>query len=172
MRRSLFSVVTLAVAALMHIATQPVNEVPEVDDSGYSSSEVLDQDLQGQINGVEWEYALSDADFDVDDNDFSMSIVNDETQEICGFFTATHKLIFSMPNEVGAYDLAFGTATVTLVENLEDETPMNYIAIQGTVEVYSVKDGVIDAGMTVYANENTYVNGLFTATICNSDEMS
>jgi hypothetical protein len=72
----------------------------------------------------------------------------------------------TLPNQVGPYALSMDQHTVTLVENMEPDPPTHHIAMEGLVEVDSIEFDTISAGMSVIVDDDSWVNGTFTITIC------
>ena len=158
-RKQFFSMGALLLAAATHMATSQA--VP----AGFDE-EIQEQSLQGLINGVDWIFGSGVANYDSGNDEYLIRLYAEQVADPCNLQTDVNKILAGLPNQVGPYALSLGGRTVTFVENREDDSPMNFIAIEGEVEVYSVGLDTIEAGMAVLANENTWVNGKFTVTIC------
>lgn len=154
------SVVVLFAALTTHVATSE----PETG-TGFQE-DIQEQNLEGIINGVDWVFGSGVALFDADDDEYLVRLYAETSEDPCTLQSAVNKIVLSLPNQVGPYPLSLDGETVTLVEHRDDEAPMNYIAITGTVEVYSIEADVLAAGMAVYVDDNTWVNGTFSITIC------
>ena len=158
-RKHIFSICALSLAALTHIATsQPVPD-------GFEE-EIQEQTLQGLINGVDWIFGSGVAIYDASDDEYLLRLYAEQVEDPCTLQTSVNKILTTMPNQVGPYSLSLGGSTVTFVENRDDDSPMNFIAIQGEVNVTAIGEGTLEAGMAVLANDNTWVNGEFTVQIC------
>ena len=159
-RKKIISVCALLLASATHIATS--KSPPPI---GFEE-DIQEQNLQGLINGVDWVFGSGVAILDSEDNEFLVRLYAEAAADPCSLQTEVNKILLTMPNQIGPYELSLGTNTVTLVEERDDDAPMNYISVQGVVELYELGDDSLSAGMAVMANDNSWVNGQFDITIC------
>jgi len=92
-------------------------------------------------------------------------MVDEDITDPCNqFFFDQEQIFFSIPNQVGLYQLDFQTQTVTFFV----PPGTNFIAAEGAVEILSIDstNGIVTGRMDVTANENTFANGNFTLTFC------
>ena len=158
-QKHLLSISAFLLAAVTHIATS------ESTPQGFKD-DIQDHNLEGLINEVDWVFGSGVAIYDADDDEYLVRLYAEQVDDPCTLQSSVNKILFTMPNQVGPYALEFGQHTVTLVEDRESESPMNYIAISGTVEVYQIESQLISAGMAVYVDDQSWVNGQFELTVC------
>ena len=137
--------------------------------------EFIDQDLQGKISAIDWEYQSGKARIShFDDTKLSIDIYSETPdggdQCDAGAFTSSnYYIIFSIPNETGVYQLST-SQSVTFVDSSGDILN-NTIAMTGAVEILSIDtSGNVTGRMDVrYSyNDEDYVNGNFIAAYCES----
>ena len=159
-KNHLTSTVVLVVALTTHIATSSTEA-----ETGFQQ-DIQEQNLEGIINGVDWVFGSGVALFDAADDEYLVRLYAETSENPCTLQSSVNKIVLSLPNQVGPYPLALDGETDTLVEDRDEEAPMNYIAVTGNVEVYSIEADVLAAAMAVYVDDNTWVNGTFDITIC------
>jgi len=159
-QKHMLSAGILLLAALGHIATSE-SEAP----LGFQE-EIQEQTLEGIINGVDWIFGSGIAIYDANDDEFLVRLYAEQTNDPCTLQSSVNKILLTMPNQVGPYALSMEQHTVTLVEDRQPDPPMNFIATEGEVEIYGVEIDSISAGMAVYVDDNTWVNGTFDITVC------
>ena len=158
--KNLLSTAVLTAALGMHVATSSTE-----DGTGFQE-DIQEQNLEGLINGVDWVFGSGVALFDATDDEYLVRLYAEASENPCTLQSSVNKIVLSLPNQVGPYPLSLDGETVTLVEDRGDEAPMNFIAITGTVDVYSIEGGTISAGMAAYVDDDTWVNGTVDITIC------
>ena len=126
------------------------------------------QDLQGEIEGEVWVYRAGTAEISFFDNTkLSIDIYDVEPEggdacEFGVFSLGSDVVLFSVPNEVGLYELG-SPHTVTLFES---DTYMNYIATDGAVEILTIDSTAVTGRMDVAYDSDNHMNGNFTLTFC------
>ena len=142
------------------------------DKGNYSSSDIKDQVVQGQINGSEWSYLSGTAEIDYwDSTKISVSLYDSLIDGICDqFMVSTDRMVmFSVPGEEGEYQLSFnfsdGGQTVTMVYDTED-VPMNMIASEGIIIVDEITDTDITVSLVAHYGSDNAVNGTATVPLC------
>lgn len=143
------------------------------DDSGPSYS-FIDQNLQGVIDGISFTSQGGNFEEGFEEGKFSVSIYDiSEEGDICDVFgTESVFVLFSIPEEVGLYELSFDLSsfsgqTVTLVNpNGANGIPQNNIASTGAVEILTVSDTEITGRMDARFDGDNNVNGNFTLIFC------
>ena len=158
-RKQFFSISALVLAATTHIATS--QSVPD----GFEE-EIQEQVLQGLINDVDWIFGSGVAIYDSTNDEYLVRLYAEQVADPCNLQSDVNKILAGIPNQVGPYSLSLGGRTVTFIESRDGDSPMNFIAIEGEVEVYSVGPDTLEAGLAVFANDSTWANGTFTVTIC------
>lgn len=130
----------------------------------------IDQDLQGMVNGVEWTYASGFAEESFSDSTkYSIDLYAGDPSggDVCATGAFSHiddYVMFSVPKEVGVYDLGLSQGqTVTIYAG-----GTNYICVEGAVEIVSVTDTEIVGKLNAKSDNDNYVNGNFTVTLCAS----
>ncbi len=127
--------------------------------------EIQERPLQGIINDEDWVLG-SGAARPIEDGGVNVLLYADLSSEPCFLQSDLNKILAELPSQAGVVELEMNTQTVQLVETVPDESPINYLAVNGVIEVYSVTDDIVSAGMAVYANETTWVNGKFDIEMC------
>jgi hypothetical protein len=124
------------------------------------------QDLLGQINGVDWSYVYGTAKSRENGEKFFIELSPVQPEQPCRLVSGEDKLMFSVSAEEGEHELAFGKGTVTMVEFREEQSPMNHILARGVIDLIQIGDEEIRGRMDVGSTEKTWANGNFVVTIC------
>jgi len=126
----------------------------------------LDQNLQGEIDGTSWIFRTGTAEPSSSmPNQLSIEMVNEEIIDPCSqFFFDQEQIFFSVPNQLGLYQLDLQSQTVTFFI----PPGSNFIAGEGAIEIQSIdtSNGIVTGRMDVRANDNTSANGNFTLEFC------
>ena len=90
-----------------------------------------------------------------------------ELVNICDeFILSGLRVFFSLPKEVGVYELAFGSQSITLFDPAET---LNIIIVDGAVEILSVdlqEGGTVTGRIIGESDAQSFINGNFTAIYC------
>lgn len=143
------------------------------EDNGASYS-FKDQNLQGLIEGIAFDFKDGTASEGFEEGELFIKLINETepSEEACeAFGTEKVNVIFSIPNQVGIYELSFSFSgssnqTVSLVDNESDEIPLTVVATLGAVEILSISENQITGRMDARADGSSFVNGNFTADFC------
>lgn len=134
-----------------------------------NSFEFLNQNLQGQIDGITFTFGEGRVEASTG-NELSFDLYDaSETEAACDlFFGESVSVFFFVPNEVGVYELSldlstFDGQTVTL---FNPDGAVNSIASQGAVEIISISETEVTGRIDARLDENSSVNGNFTARFC------
>ncbi len=135
----------------------------------FDESDIIDQPLQGTLNGEAWELASAGVSVDpFDETELSFDLLG-EDGDACGFNENTSPyVIFSLPAEEGVYPLSLsltdleGSRTITYVVPPSD----NYIVTNGAVTVDAISDTEITVGIVGYVDDDFELNGTFTTEFC------
>lgn len=143
------------------------------DDDPAPSHSFKDQELAGEIGGDTWTYEDGYASAESTDGVESLyiSLVQDATGEGCDAAAEGDFVFFYIPKAVGVYELkldwndleAEDNHTITL---FDDENTMNYIAAEGALEILSITDTQVSGRIDAVADEDAFINGNFTVSIC------
>lgn len=141
------------------------------DVSGYQYS-FIDQNLQGEIDGKAWVFVAGNAEeSSFTEGHLSIDLYPEALDNPCDWVWDVDKIIFEIPAEEAIHELYFSWGsedafTVTFVK--DSVVPMNYIAIQGAVEIVNISemDDTITCRMDVKIDDNTYANGNFSIALC------
>ena len=148
------------------------------EDSG-PSFEFKDQNLQGIIDGIPFEFGEGTVESTfLNEGQLSFDLLDQEEQydNVCDIsFGDEVRVFFDAPNEVGVYELffdlsSFNRRVVTLLNpNGEDGIPQNNIASSGAVEIITITDTQVTGRIDATLDGDNTVNGNFTAVFCKSD---
>ncbi len=138
------------------------------DDDDDSGADFINQPIQGMINGNDWEASSGIAGpSPFEEGMLSIEISDMEFEDICDeFILGGLRVLFSIPNEVGTYELDFGTQTITL---FDPDGSLNVIVVDGTVEIQTIdatEGGSVTGRIVGESDDENFVNGNFTATYC------
>jgi len=148
------------------------------DDESGPSNEFIDQNLQGTIDGIPFNYGEGEAELTTNfDEEEVLSLdlfdSNEEITDICEFFGFGDQVsvFFSITPEVGLYPLSFDLnstsgQTVTL---FNPDGAVNIISSEGAVEILSISDTQVRGRIDARFDSETNVNGNFTATFCTEE---
>ncbi|MBD78713.1 MAG: hypothetical protein CL840_07325 [Crocinitomicaceae bacterium] len=148
----------------------------ETTDTSTNTPEYNDQNLQGKIEGVLWEYVsgkfsmrkISDSEYG-----YSVTMYPQRDSSLCSSgLKKWDKILFTCPITPGRYELNLdfnnpsGARTVTLYSEKEG---INNIATQGSYEIVTAdtSKGILEIKMNVSADSENSVNGKATLTYCN-----
>ena len=101
-----------------------------------------------------------------EDNELEIEISALEIKNVCDQFFSGRVVIFSVPNQVGSYELALGSQSITL---FDPKGNLNTIIANGTLEIQSIDatDGDSVTGRIVgESNDDNFVDGNFTIVYC------
>lgn len=144
------------------------------DDDDNITFEFIDQNLQGQIGGIEWELVAGKAqDFSINNDFLSMEMVGVAVVDTCQLsLPNTSRIFFEVPKQVGLYELKVGlqnpglTQTVTFFVAAENQ---NYIASQGAIEILAIDlpNERVEGRLDARVDKRNFVNGTFGLVLCN-----
>lgn len=137
-----------------------------------NSYSFVDQNLQGKIGNTEWDFVAGNVSLNSWDDSYFFKLYAGELEEPCSGLWDGDYVMFSGAIEPGIYELNWNLSdsenafTVTLLEDAD--IPMNNIATEGAVEIISVdlEAGILTGRMDVRSDDETFVNGNFTLSIC------
>ena len=145
---------------------EDIGDLEGLFESTAYEAEFIDQDAAGEINGITWEYTFATASPGWEEGELSIELIQDEAEDICNYWGSEDKVMFSIPEELGSYELSFGTHSATLVDFRDGEAPMNYIAVAGLIEIEEITETQVKGRLDVQADGSTFVNGNFIADRC------
>lgn len=133
---------------------------------GGGNWEVTDQPLQGMIGGASWTFRSGETDsFLSDETDFFASLYS-EDYEACGYsWPEGAKMLASVPLEPGEYDFGW-SRNVTFVTGPGE----NLISLDGGIVIDEVTATTVSGGMVAEFDNDNYVDGNFTLTICEEED--
>lgn len=144
------------------------------DDPDPASYSFIDQNAQGKIGNENWEVQNGFADAEPSDNTLRLTMVQTTGVDGCSIMPDGNQVFFYVPKAIGVYKLNFDinnweseeNQTVTLYR---DSDGMNFIASKGAIEILSISDNLVTGRMDARAEseDDTFVNGNFSLTICN-----
>ncbi|WP_271765127.1 hypothetical protein [Aquimarina algiphila] len=140
------------------------------DDTTEPETEFIDQVLQGKIDGESWTFVNGTSSID---DKIHLDLLSTETECGASNFEKKSRIIFSITNAVGIYELKFdfndleNSQTVTLLSYDEEGTPINNIATEGTVEITDITETKVIGRINARSDDNSFVNGNFEASVCN-----
>ncbi|MCF8374553.1 MAG: hypothetical protein K9H64_23245 [Bacteroidales bacterium] len=132
----------------------------------------LDQEMQGKIGGDDWTLVTGSADIDHWDSTLlSLDFYGVEITDPCNYYQpAGNKVICSVPNQVGLYELNFDLSsdniqTVTLYHRASE---LNNAAIEGAIEITLIDttNGLVQGRIDAKIDSEYFVNGNFTLIYC------
>ena len=143
------------------------------DDENDITFEFINQNLQGQIGGIEWGLVAGKAQDFTTNNDFlSMEMVGVAVVDTCQLsLPNTSKIFFEVPKQVGLYELKVGlqnpgiTQTVTFFVAAENQ---NYIASQGAIEILEIdlENELLEGRLDARVDNQNFINGNFCLVLC------
>ena len=129
--------------------------------------EFKEQDLQGKIDNVYWEYLSGVARPSLSSNDtLSIGIYNTQFDSPCSYAVSEEGVLFKVPKEVGLFILNAdwnNFQAVTLYNGTEKK-----FALGGAVEITKIDSisNVIEGRIDARVDNNSYINGNFLVTLC------
>ncbi|WP_258104421.1 hypothetical protein [Marinoscillum sp. MHG1-6] len=132
--------------------------------------EFKDQNLQGKIDGQAYNYGEGTVDFSTEGK-MSFDLFSDqETTAACDQFGFGDFVVafFTMKKNEGLVELVldFNGGTSQTVTLLNPDNFINYVTTEGAIEITSIADSVVVGKIDARMDENNYINGNFTATVC------
>jgi len=131
------------------------------------------QNLQGQLGGVIWEFRSGKAKISGSDPDLlEIEMLNEEIVGICNqpAFAQEH-IFFRAPYQVGIFPLGpqvvSHTQTVGFVRFFISPNTST-LAVQGAVDIQAIDtiNQVVTGRMDIWANDTNFADGHFTLTFC------
>jgi len=138
------------------------------DEEAGTSVNFLDQNVQGQIDGVSFSLGEGRADVINDELSIDFFDANEQIDDVCDFFGFGDEInvFFTVPNEVGLFPLNFdftsGGQTVTF---FNPDGNLNIFASDGAIEILTITDTQVTGRIDARAGDDA-INGNFTLTIC------
>lgn len=135
---------------------------------------IEDQPLQGSINGQSWTYSSGRAGAGFEDDEFSIDIYTGASDACAGFGDPNdaddRKILASIPNTPGEYDLGWGedSHTITFFYSTEEHPAMNVIATQGKLVIDEITDETVSGGLAAHYDPENNANGRFELTRCDN----
>ena len=143
------------------------------EEQSVSDFEFINQNLQGQIEGIPWEFAVGRAQLLPANNVFlSLEMIGNEVLDPCQPFPAeVAKIFFDLPNQPGLYNLKVAlqnpglSQTITFFVPVENE---NYVAFEGAVEIFALDtlNMTLPGRMDARVNDGIFANGNFSLSYC------
>lgn len=144
------------------------------DDIENSAYNFKDQNLTGKVDNVDWAYQTGYASQDGTSSGSMLyiTLVQGHEGEGCSASPEGDHVFFTVPNATGLYKLKFDYNNWDAEDNqivtlFDEETTTNYFASEGAVEITSITSTEISGRIDARSEEDTFVNGRFTITICN-----
>lgn len=145
------------------------------DDAGPSYA-FIDQNLQGVIDGVQFEFGegVVEASFS-EENEYYFTLYdqNEQYDNVCNVFISELIYVaFNLPGEEGLYELYFDLTSfdgivVNLVNpNGEDDIPQIGLASFGAIEITSITTTEITGKIDASLDEENSINGNFSVQFC------
>jgi hypothetical protein len=133
--------------------------------------EFKNQTATGEIEGESWVFVEGKAE-DAGEN-LSFDLMLDQAEAPCDIFGFPEGdvVFFTIPNAVGLYKLKFSLSggTDILTATLFDvEGTLNVVATEGAIEILSITDTQVTGRLDIRSDEDNYINGNFTVTLCSS----
>jgi hypothetical protein len=139
------------------------------DDDAKPSFEFKNQNLLGKINGGNWTYQEGTA--ETDGGTLRIALFLDQPEPVCDIFGFSNgdQVFFTVPNAVGVYALSFnlsGGGTGQTVTLFDIQETLNIICTEGAIEILTITSTEVTGRMDARSDAGSFVNGNFTATIC------
>ena len=139
-------------------------------DKGLSPSDIAEQNLRGQIEGIAWNFVSGKAAVSYfDSTELSIELYSVQPDSVCDrwSFPEGDRMLFSIPAQAGDYQLSFTRELQRTVTFYDQEQELNVIGISGIVSVYEITTEVVSLGMNVSALDGkNSVNGKCTVPLC------
>lgn len=139
------------------------------DDEGESGGvNFIDQNLQGSIDGVD--FNLGEAKAVISNGTISVDMfdTNEEIDDVCTAFGGDEvRVFFSIPSEVGVTNLNLDFTSGQTITLFNPATTLNIIAAEGAIEILTITETQVTGRIDARAGDGDQVNGNFTLTICN-----
>ena len=129
------------------------------------AQDISSLDLNGNIDGQEWWYAEGEAWADASVGGYRVELFPEYYSACFASATPSDRVALTIPSEVGIYDLEEGAFTVTFVTE-EADGDVNYEAIKGTLEIGSMDENGLTAGLFARHSNEFEVDGQFEIGIC------
>lgn len=140
------------------------------DDEARPAYEFKDQNLQGKIDGID--FNLGDGVVDLFNEELSFNLYSDqESTAACDLFRFGEfvQVFFTIPDETGLVELFinFSSGDGESVTMFNPDGSLNIIATVGAIEITEISQTTVSGRMDIKYDVNNYVNGNFTADFCN-----
>ncbi|SKC55365.1 hypothetical protein [Ohtaekwangia koreensis] len=143
----------------------------DVEDPAYNFKE---QNLTGKIDNTDWAYQTGYASQDGSNSEGTIyiTLVQGHTGEGCSTWPEGDHVFFTLPNATGLYKLKFDFNNWDAEDNqivtlFDQESTTNNFATEGAVEITEITSTQISGRIDARSEDDTFVNGNFTVTICN-----
>lgn len=146
------------------------------DDDPSPPYEFIDQNVQGVIDGLPFEFGegvVADSFSEEDEYYFTLYDQNEQYDDVCNVFISELIYVaFNLPGEEGLYELYFDLTSfdgivVNLVNpNGEDDIPQIALASFGAIEITSITTTEITGKIDASLDEENSINGNFSVQFC------
>ncbi|XOV93067.1 MAG: hypothetical protein ACFHWX_23075 [Bacteroidota bacterium] len=139
------------------------------DDGNGPTYDFKDQNLQGKIDGID--FNLGDGAVDLFNEELSFNLYSDqESTAACDLFGFGDfvQVFFAIPEETGLLELNLNLSsgdgeTVTM---FNPENSLNVIATEGAIVITEITETTVSGKMDIQFDEDNFINGNFTAEFC------
>lgn len=133
--------------------------------------EFIDQDVSGKVNGKDFEYQSGTARKDFYEKDkMTINLYQSASTDPCNEISIDGlKVFFTVPMEVGLYDLnSTQQSEVQLVNMYDPEGFNNFVASKGAIEITAIDTsvGTVEGKIDASALDDNSVNGNFIVDYC------
>ncbi|MEQ8551384.1 MAG: hypothetical protein RIC06_15980 [Cyclobacteriaceae bacterium] len=139
------------------------------DDDGTPAYEFKDQNLQGQIDGID--FNLGDGAVDSFNGELSFNLYSDqESTAVCELFGFGDfvQVFFAIPAETGVLELFinFSSGEGETVTMFNPDGSLNIIATVGAVDITEITETTVSGRMDIKYDGSSFLNGNFTVGFC------
>lgn len=161
--QTFFSFILLIVVSLSACSNEPI-----LPDDSYN---FIDQNALGKINGTDFE--LGEGTYGLLFEDLAISLYHKD--ELLGTNACNNSTLefgdvfFTIPNEVGLQELQlnifdFGLGKSVVFNHPDAEEVI--VGSFGAIEILSISDDVVEGRIDARADEDNFINGNFTVSLC------
>jgi hypothetical protein len=135
------------------------------DDKAEPAYSFKDQDATGKIENVSWTY--KDGYVDIGSELIHVTLTIEQDGKACDVTSPTGDYVsFAVDKEEKLYLLGGSGSTLYTATLLESDDTMNYIALEGAIEITSITDLAVSGRIDARVDDETFVNGNFTIPTC------
>ena len=130
----------------------------------YGPGDIDDGTPSGTVDGASW--TMVEASVSIDGTDLDIDLYAEDVDECAFASTDLPQIMFSVPNEVGDYELylqgLFDGRTATFFVPPSN----NIIATNGLIQVRAVSATEVTIGLVIDGGDGNFLSGTFTTPIC------